>query len=116
MTHSIRATAATGLALVAALAIPTFAAGASSDLSIQAEQGGFFGFLSSPKHQCELNRTVKLYKVRRGADQKVGSDVAQPNGPDSQWFVSTDKSGKFYAKVGATDTCAKAVSPVVHSE
>jgi hypothetical protein len=116
MTRSIRATAATGLALVAALAIPTFAAGASTDLSIQAQQGGFFGFVSSPKHKCELNRKVKLYKVRRGADQKIGSDIAQPNGPDSQWSINTDKSGKFYAKVGATDTCGKAVSEVVHSQ
>ena len=116
MTRSIRATAATGLALVAALAIPTFAAGASTDLSIQAQQGGFFGFLSSPKHQCELNRKVNLYKVRHGADKKIGSDVAQPNGPDSQWSVNTNKSGKFYAKVRATDTCGKAVSQVVHSQ
>ena len=45
---------------------------------IEAEQGGFFGYLSSPRHNpCELNRKVLLYKQKgdqhnRGVDTLIG--------------------------------------------
>jgi hypothetical protein len=105
--------AAGALAVGAGTAI----AGTSTSVSIEAQQGGFFGYVHSPKQDpCELNRKVKLYKVKHGKDQKVGTDIAQPNGPDSMWSINTDLSGKFYAKVAATDTCNAAVSQTVHSQ
>ncbi|MGH2975051.1 MAG: hypothetical protein ACRDLL_09335 [Solirubrobacterales bacterium] len=95
---------------------------ATTRVSIEAEQGGFFGYLHSPKHNpCELNRSVKLYKQKgdhhdRSVDQLIGSDLAQPNGPDSQWNVNTDKSGKFYAFTKGTSSCKSDYSPTVHSQ
>jgi hypothetical protein len=94
---------------------------ARTKVSIEAEAGGFFGFVHSPKHSCELNRKVKLYKQKgseqnRRVDQKIGSDVAQPNGPDSQWNINTEKSGKFYAFTKRVSGCKGDYSKTVHSE
>jgi hypothetical protein len=113
----------TGLVAVAATAALAIGAGtaiagtSSTSVSIEAQSIGFFGYVHSSKSSCESGRRVKLYKVKRHAkDPKVGSDIAQPNGPDSMWSINTDLSGKFYAKVPATDKCDKAVSDTVHSE
>ncbi len=95
---------------------------AKTRVSIEAEAGGFFGYVHSPKQDpCELNRKVKLYKQKgsehnRRVDEKIGSDVAQPNGPDSQWNVNTNKSGKFYAFTKPVDGCKGDYSKTVHSE
>jgi hypothetical protein len=104
--------AAAVLCVGGALAAPAMAA-TPTTVSIQAEQGGFFGYVHSSKQKCELNRTVELHK-RNG--ELIGTDLAQPNGPDSQWFVNTGRSGKFYAYVPATGSCAAATSPLVHSQ
>jgi hypothetical protein len=107
------------MAATAALAIGVGAALAATptSVSIEAQQGGFFGYVHSPRQDpCELNRKVKLFKVKRSGDVKVGTDIAQPNGPDSMWSINTDLSGKFYAKVPATDKCDKARSDTVHSQ
>ena len=112
----------TGLVAVAASAALAFGAGTamagtSTSVSIEAQSIGFFGYVHSPRQDpCELNRKVKLYKVKRGRDLKVGTDIAQPNGPDSMWSINTDLKGRFYAKVRATDSCRAAVSETVHSE
>ncbi len=105
------------LAAVGLLALPAAAFGDNARLTIVPEQGGFFGYLHSSKHSCELNRTVKLFKVKKHGNKKlIGTDEAQPNGPDSQWNVNTDKSGKFFAKVAAKGSCEKVVSDTEHSE
>jgi len=94
---------------------------AGAKISIEAQQGGFFGYVKSKKESCESGRKVTLLKqtgrkrnVRR--DQKIGSDIAQPNGPDSMWSINTDGQGKFYAYVKATKNCGKAFSKTVRSE
>ncbi len=106
------------VALAAVIATAAIAIAATpTSVSIEAQQGGFFGYVHSPRQDpCELNRKVKLFKHKKSGDVKVGTDIAQPNGPDSQWSINTDLRGKFYAKVPATDKCAKAVSDTVHSE
>jgi hypothetical protein len=104
-------------ALAAVMATAAVAvAGTSTSVSIEAQQGGFFGYVHSSKGSCESGRKVKLYKVSKQGDQKIGTDIAQPNGPDSMYSINTDLSGKFYVKVPATDKCNKAVSDTVHSE
>jgi hypothetical protein len=115
-TKSRRAKIAAVLAVAGALAVPALAGAAQSDVSIQAEQGGFFGYVHSPKQNCELNRTVELFKVRAGDDKLIGTDTAQPNGPDSQWFVNTNKPGSFYAHIAKKGNCAAATSPVVQAQ
>ncbi len=95
---------------------------AKTKVTIHAEAGGFFGYVHSPKQDpCELNRKVKLYKQRgseqnRRVDKKIGTDVAQPNGPDSQWNINTNKSGKFYAFTKRVAGCKGDYSKTVHSE
>jgi hypothetical protein len=111
-----RAKIAAVLAVAGALAVPGLASAAQSDVSIQAQQGGFFGYVHSPKQKCEQGRTVQLFKVRSGDDRLIGTDLAQPNGPDSQWFVNTNKPGSFYAHIDAKGNCAAATSPVVQAQ
>ena len=100
------------------------ASGANTKVTIQAQQGGFFGFVHTKKsasEKCENGRKVILYK-QNGSDQKpsqdtkIGTDIAQPNGPDSQWFVDTTKSGKFYAKAPKKPGCATGSSDTIHSQ
>jgi hypothetical protein len=97
------------------------ASGAKTKVTIQAQQGGFFGFVHSKKQNCEAGRKVVLYKQNGGEqkpsdDTKIGHDIAQPNGPDSMWSINTNKSGKFYAKAVETPKCHKAFSDTVHSQ
>jgi len=114
----ILAVALCGVAVFASTAI---AGGTRSKVSIEAQQGGFFGFVHSKDQSCEAGRKVTLYK-QKGSEQrprddtKIGKDIAQPNGPDAMWSINTDKSGKFYAKAAETSSCHKAFSDTVHSQ
>jgi hypothetical protein len=123
------------LMLLAALVVSTasvavagtaLAAGTATKVTIQHQQGGFFGYVHSADQPCEAGRVVKLYKVtgdkpKPSDDKLIGKDTAQPNGPDSMWSINTSaKHGDFYAfarKVaamqGAPDGCAKDRSRVV---
>jgi hypothetical protein len=100
------------------------ASGAKTKVTIQAQQGGFFGYVHtkrSASEKCENGRKVILYK-QKGSDQrpsqdsKIGTDIAQPNGPDSMWSINTNKSGKFYAKAPKKPGCAAGFSDTVHSQ
>jgi hypothetical protein len=110
------------LAICGALAMTGIALGATkTKVTIEAQAGGFFGYVHSPKQKCELNRKVKLYKQRghhhnRRVDKLIGSDIAQPNGPDSMWSVNTNRSGRFYAFTKKAHGCTKDYSKTVHSE
>lgn len=118
--NGLRRARNTAVALLAAagiLAVPAMSAAATpTSVSIEPEIGGFFGYVHSSKQKCELNRTVKLYKVKHGHKTLIGKDLAQPNGPDSQWFVNTNLNGKFYAHVGKAPGCAPANSPIVKAQ
>ena len=75
----------------------------------------------SASEKCENGRKVILYK-QKGSEQKprddtkIGTDIAQPNGPDSMWSINTNKSGKFYAKAPRKPGCAAGFSDTVHSQ
>ena len=109
-------------ALVGMAAIASAKRPARTKVSIEAQQGGFFGYVHSPKQDpCELNRKVKLYKQKgdhhnRRTDELIGKDTAQPNGPDSQWSINTNRSGRFYAFTKKVPGCKGAYSRTVHSE
>ena len=51
----------------------------------------------------------------RQNDQKIGSDIAQPNGPDGMWSIGNSgyKKGKFYAHAPKTSECKGDTSPVI---
>ena len=106
------------VALAAGLAVPaTSSAATPTTVTIEAQVGGFFGYVQSADDNCEANRTVTLYKVKgNGKTKAVGSDLAQPNGPDSMYSINTAKKGKFVAKVAATPMCDAAQSPIAYAQ
>jgi hypothetical protein len=107
-----------------ALAGSALAADAPTQVTIQAQQGGFFGYVhtrNSAAAQCEANRRVVLYKQTGQSqhprlDTRIGSDLAQPNGPDGMWSINTNRSGRFYAKALPKTGCLVGFSPTVHSQ
>lgn len=121
----LRSLIATGLiaacATAALVASAAAADGTKSKVTIEAQTGGFFGYVHSSDSSCESGRKVVLYK-QKGSEQKpskdvkIGTDIAQPNGPDSMWSINTAKQGNFYAKVGPTASCQKDLSDTVPSQ
>jgi hypothetical protein len=87
-----------------------------STLTIRFGQGQtiFKGKVSSDLDECKGLRLVRVFKVRPGADKRVGSDLTSPTG---RWSVDVRKAdGRYYAKVsrldiggyyGQEDTCGK---------
>jgi hypothetical protein len=116
----LAAAAIAAVALTAGLVAPatSSAAGTPTQITIEAQLGGFFGYVSSPNEEdCEANRTVVLYKVKgSGGLKQIGSDNAQPNGPDSMYAINTNKKGRFLAKALAGNGCAAATSPIVYAQ
>jgi hypothetical protein len=102
------AVAALGSAAVAGPS--TAATKTSARVTIQTEEAGFSGFVLSKKSSCHSGRKVVLYRVAGGKSVRAGSDTAQPNGDGSQWKIDVTRSGKYYAKVGATSKCKAASS------
>ncbi len=116
--------AAAVLALGAGSAVPALASAsgpAPTQVQIIPQSDGFYGYVSSPKTQkCANNRKVILFKQLgavqdRHNDQKVGMDIAQPNGDGVMWNTGNTghMKGKFYAHVNRTPSCQAASSPSV---
>jgi hypothetical protein len=97
-------------------------ASTSSTVSILGNNGDYYGYVhSSDATHCEANRKVTVFK-QLGAtqdqhtDQKIGTDIAQPNGPDAMWSIGNSgyKHGAFYAKAAkVTGFCKAATSPTI---
>ena len=115
----VAALAVCGVVAMAGIAL---ADAARTKVTIEAQSGGFFGYVhSSRQERCENGRNVGLFKQqgdhhRLRHDTKIGTDTAQPNGPDSMWSINTDKQGRFYAHVGRKPGCKSDFSKTVHSE
>jgi hypothetical protein len=111
-------------AVGAGTAIPTIASASSqapTQVTIIPESDGFYGYVSSPHtNKCANGRKVVLLKQLGSvqsphADQKIGFDIAQPNGDGIMWNTgnSGHMKGKFYAHVNKTPDCQAASSPSV---
>ncbi len=109
-----------GLASAAAVALGTAGTASaaptvSSTVTIQAEGTDLFGQVSSSQATCEANRTVVVFKqvgARGGGnDIRFASDTTDSDGDWSTGNTGTE--GKFYAKVKASTTCARDLSPTV---
>ena len=116
-TKTLIATAA--IALTGAFTA-TAQAATPTEVTIQGQNGEYYGAVKSSDSDCESNRKVNVYKMLGASpspstDQKIGSDIAQPNGPDGQWNIGNSgyKKGKFYAKVTKTTDCRADLSPVI---
>jgi hypothetical protein len=118
----IVAVALLGVAAIGAVGTADAANRAKTKVTIQAQTGGFFGNVKSKRDSCESDRKVVLYKRRKGKkrnrrkDRKIGSDIAQPNGPDGMWSINTDRQGRFYAYAKRTKQCKAAYSRSVKAE
>jgi hypothetical protein len=84
--------------------------------------GDYYGYVhSSDASHCESNRKVTVFKQLGSTqdphvDQKIGSDIAQPNGPDGMWSIGNSgyKTGMFYAKAAKVPGfCKAATSPTI---
>ena len=94
------------------------AAGSSSQVSILGTNGDYYGYVrSSDASHCESNRKVTVFKQLATTqdphvDQKIGTDIAEPNGPDAMWSIGNSgfKTGKFYAKAAKVSGYCKAAT------
>lgn len=115
---AVSVTALAGFAPIAAAATP-----APTKVLIEAESGGFFGYVKSPKLECKSERTVVVYKQlgskqRPGSDKRVASDIAQANGDGYQWNIGNPglHSGRYYARATRTPDCAPANSVTLRAQ
>ena len=89
-------------------------------VTIKGHEGDYFGYVKSSDSDCESNREVKVYEMLGSSpspktDNLIGSDIAQPNGPDGMWSIGNSgfKHGEFYAKVKKTSECGGDISKVI---
>jgi len=80
----------------------------------------FHGHVSSSKHACEVQRTVKVFNKKAGPDGLFGKTTTDGDG---KWSMDgSGVNGNFYAKVtrreegaaGTTYVCRPDVSPIRH--
>lgn len=94
------------LAITALLALP--ASGVASfktKVIVSLKFPAFHGKLASSHAGCVKHRTVKLYRVRSGADKLLGTDTSEDSG---KWSIPIGKrliSGGYYAKAPARGSC-----------
>lgn len=99
----------------------TASGGADTKVTIKAESDGFFGYVkSSDPATCANGRKVTLFQQTGDSqdphnDIKIGSDIAQPNGPKYMWSTGNTGStkGDFYAKAGKKPGCKGATSKTI---
>ena len=119
---TLRSKFTTALA-TAAVAVTAFAgaaeAASKSTVSIMGTNGDYYGYVQSADANCESDRKVTVFRQLGSVqspktDQKIGSDVASPNGPDAMWSIGNSgyKSGKFYAKAAKVPGLCKAATSV----
>ena len=110
--------AATGATAVAQPAMAS--SGTPTKVTIKGHEGDYYGYVQSSDSSCESNREVKVYEMLGSSpapktDNLIGSDIAQPNGPDGMWSIGNSgyKHGDFYAKVKKSNGCGGDISKVI---
>ena len=121
--HMIAALAISALALAGLAGSASAAGPAPTKVLIQAESGGFFGSVKSPKLECKAERTIVLYKQlgskqRPATDQQVGMDTAEANGDGYMWDMGNPglHSGRYYARATRTPNCRAANSVTLRAQ
>jgi hypothetical protein len=127
LTNKIRfiavAVAASAIALTGLAGTASAAGKAPTKVLIQAESGGFFGYVKSPKLACKSERTVVLYKQlgprqSPASDEQVGMDTAQANNEGYEWNMGNPglHSGRYYARALPTPFCKAANSVTLRAQ
>ena len=121
--NTIAALAVTVTALSGFAGIASAAAPAPTKVLIEAESGGFFGYVKSPKLRCKSERTVVLYKQLGSKqdprnDQRVGMDLAEANNDGYMWDMGNPglHSGRYYARATRTSHCLPANSVTLRAQ
>jgi hypothetical protein len=106
------AVAAMAVALTGLAGTASAAGKAPTKVLIQAESGGFFGSVKSPKLRCKSERTIVLYRQlgstqRPATDEEVGMDTAEANNGGYEWDMGNPglHSGRYYARALPTPFC-----------
>ena len=124
MSNKSKIRSALAAAAVAATALAGFAGPASAatptKVTIQAESGGFHGYVKSSNPDCVSGRTVVLYKQlgsvqNPSTDQRILTDTTEDDG---QWDTGNPglRSGKFYARAKRTNECKGANSKTIPAQ
>lgn len=114
---------AVALNAVSGVFASTAAAGQRADtqVKIKGSDGDYYGYVkSADAGNCANGRSVSVYQMTGSSpkpkqDLKIGSDIAQANGPKYMWSIGNSgyKDGYFYAKVKKTAYCQADVSKVI---
>jgi hypothetical protein len=125
----IKSLIAVAVAAVAGGAAFTTAAADAADraptkVTIQAESGGFFGYVKSDDPAtCAEDRKVVVYEMlgstpSPSTDTKVATDNASLNGTKYQWSIGNPglREGFFYAKAVRTAECKADLSRVLEAQ
>jgi hypothetical protein len=117
---TIAVLAVSALALAGLGGTASAAAPATTKVVIQAESGGFHGFLKSPKPTCKSERTVVLYeqlgaKQTPRTDERVGMDTSSEDG---EWDMGNPglHSGRYYARATVKPGCKAANSVTLRAQ
>jgi hypothetical protein len=121
--NSIAALAVSVTALAGFAPMASAATQAPTKVLIEAESGGFFGYVKSPKLNCKAERTVVLYKQLGSKqnprnDKRVGTDTAEANNDGYEWNMGNPglHSGRYYARATRTPNCLPANSVTLHAQ
>ena len=121
--NSLAALAVTVTALSGFAGMASAAGPAPTKVLIEAESGGFFGYVKSPKLRCKNERNVVLYKQLGHKqdprhDQRVGMDTSEANGDGYQWNMGNPglHSGRYYARATRTPHCLPANSVTLRAQ
>lgn len=118
--HSLTALAI-GVTAVAGLAGPASAAApAPTKVTIEAEGGGFHGYVKSAKAKCKADRTVYVYE-QAGSKQSPSTDervLMDTTSSDGEWDTGNPgiREGRFYARATRSPGCKPANSITVSAQ
>lgn len=102
---------------IAVACVPAASASAKTNTTVTIDSvflaaGGtqWAGDIMSPRKACKSKRLVLIFRVRPGADFKVGSTRSFKGLVDNGYYWTFSKPGaakrgRYYAKVKPTDTC-----------
>ena len=107
------AVSVTAFAGIASAATPT-------KVTIQAESGGFHGYVKSSKASCVAERTVVLYE-QLGSFQNPSSDqriLTDTTDEDGSWDTGNPglRDGRFYARAKRSPGCKPASSRTIPAQ
>jgi subtilisin-like proprotein convertase family protein len=85
----------------------------SRSVTAKYKNGKFRGALSSPVHGCEAGRPVTIYKVRAGADKKIGTATSRSDG--TYRLTRAKHAGRYYATSPRVAVVDVAECPAVKS-